>query len=294
MYGPTFRAVSRYGANSAARPAATSTGPKPTLCRCRPVDRPCGTHCNNDRCDPVRCFGYLPAPPADMTRGAVMAFPDPDGEPQARLILERVKWQQSDARAYLRGDRPRTAAWLMCNPSKASHLVDDPTAGRVVHHSGRAGCPRSLAGNIWPLRTPYPADLWAAMARGFDMPAETLLAMRSANLDALCMIGAQADIHIVAFGAEPPRRFPAAVMEALDAFTCGGRHDLYCLGVAGGGEPLHPLARGKYAVRNDTPLRLWKGPATLDMPRGVTARVERTWDEVFSDKRRTAGGWADR
>lgn len=169
-----------------------------------------------------------------MHRGAVIAFND-----TCRLVLER-------------GAGDRTAGWLMCNPSRASHLIDDPTAGRVVHHSGRNGCPRALVGNVWPYRTPYPDFLWSSITSG----ALTSDMMR-ANLDALAMIGAQADIHVVAFGAEPMRRYPDVVAEAIDAFTLGGRHKLYCLGTTADDCPLHPLARGKHAVRNDTELQPW-------------------------------------
>jgi hypothetical protein len=184
-------------------------------------------------------------------RAAVLAFPGADGEPLARLVLERIV-----PHALIPADAPPpTAAWLMCNPSRASHLIDDPTAGRVVHHSNRARCPRSLVGNVWPLRTPYPADLWAALQRG-ELTAE----MAHANLDALAMIGGQADIHVVAFGAAPGRAHPAAVREAVGAFSCGGRFPLYCLGTTDDGMPLHPLARGKFAVRNDTELRPWHAP----------------------------------
>jgi len=210
-------------------------------------------------------------------RGAVLAFPGSDGEPRARLILERVKWEAEHTRQYLVSGPPRTAAWLMCNPSRASHLIDDPTAGRVVHHSGRNGCPRSLVGNVWPLRTPYPTDLWAALARG-ELSEE----MRRANLEALTMIGGQADIHVVAFGAAPGDRDRVAVAQALEAFSLGHTVPLYCLGTTPSGQPLHPLARGKFAVRNDTDLQLWKPAAPV-----------KTWDEVFSDKVRVDGGWRD-
>jgi hypothetical protein len=84
--------------------------------------------------------------------------------------------------------------------------------------------------------------------------------MACANLDALAMIGGQADIHVVAFGAAPARKFPHHVAAALDAFTLGGRHPLYCLGTTPDGLPLHPLARGKFAVRNDAELRPWVRP----------------------------------
>lgn len=156
---------------------------------------------------------------------------------------------------YREGRGHLTAAWLMCNPSTADATDDDPTAGRVVHHSARAGYSRSLVGNVWPLRTPYPADLWAAIARG-----EITAAMMRANLEALAMIGSQADIHVVAFGAEPRRRFPAVVQAAIDAFTLGGRYPTYCLGTTADGLPLHPLARGKLAVRNDANMRPWRAP----------------------------------
>jgi hypothetical protein len=187
-------------------------------------------------------------------RAAVLAFDD-----TCRLVLERIKWEPhfcyagEPMRPGEHRDPPRTAAWLMCNPSRASHIDDDPTANRVVHHSDRAGCWRSLVGNVWPLRTPYPVDLWAALERG-----ELTAAIMRANLDALAMIGAQADIHVGAWGAEPGRRFPHAVRAAIEAFTLGGRHPLYCLGTTADGHPLHPLARGKLAVRNDAELRVWR------------------------------------
>lgn len=176
-----------------------------------------------------------------MHRSAHLAFPDAAGEPQCRFLLERD------------GGAGPTAAWLMCNPSRASHLIDDPTAGRVVGHSARWGFPRSLVGNVWALRTPYPADLWAMLAAGTYNAA-----MRLANLEALAAIGGQAEVHVAAFGAEPGRRHKRAVLEALDAFTLGGRFPLYCIGTTDDGLPLHPLARGKLAIPRDVQLRPWE------------------------------------
>jgi hypothetical protein len=211
-----------------------------------------------------------------VKRSAVLAFPDDQGEPQARLILERVKWGDGDEAAYARqalfGTQPATAAWLMCNPSRADAKLDDPTAGRVVGHSARFGCPRSLVGNVWCLRTPYPVDLWRMLARGDYSPT-----MDAANLDALAMIGAQADVHIAAFGAEPARRFPSAVYAALEAFTNGGAVPLYCLGATHDRQPLHPLARGKLAIPRDVQLQEW----SPRLPLGG-----RSWDDVFSDCRK--------
>lgn len=175
-----------------------------------------------------------------MTGGAVIAF---DG--LCRLLLARGS------------DRPdaRTAGWLLCNPSTADATSDDPTVRRIRHFSDRAGCSRVLVGNVWAWRATDPADLWLALARG-DYTA----AMASANLDALAAIGAQADIMFVAFGAAPMRRHPEAVQQALAAI---GRDDLTCLGTTADGLPLHPLARGKHAVRNDAALQPWEPLAPI-------------------------------
>jgi hypothetical protein len=175
-----------------------------------------------------------------LQRGAVLAFDD-----KCRLVLERVVPGAGE---------PRTAAWLMCNPSDADALRDDPTAGRVVKHSGRADCRRSLVGNVWAWRTPQPSELWMALDDDLYTPA-----MDSANLDALAMIGAQADVHVVAFGVAPGRMYPDQVRRALGAFTpCGG--PLYCLATSDDGWPLHPLARGKLAIPADATLTPWSWP----------------------------------
>lgn len=117
------------------------------------------------------------------------------------------------------------------------------------------------------------------------MSAETLLEMYGANLDALAMISAQADIHVVAYGATPGRDYPGAVARAVEAFSLYGTVPLYCLGTTPDGQPLHPLARGKYAVRNNAKLQLWRPANDKPLP---------TWDQVFADKRRIPGGWVDR
>jgi hypothetical protein len=142
----------------------------------------------------------------------------------------------------------------MCNPSDADALRDDPTAGRVVGHSRNAGCRRSLVGNVWGWKTPQPSELWMALDDGLYTPE-----MDSANLDALTMIGAQADIHVVAFGVAPGRMFPNDVKVALEAFTPFGG-PLFCLATSDDGWPLHPLARGKLAIPADVTLTPWSWP----------------------------------
>lgn len=172
-----------------------------------------------------------------MHRGAILAYPDASGEPLCRFMLER-------------GEGGPTAAWLMWNPSRASHLVDDPTTGRVVGHSANAGCPRSLIANVFALRTPYPADLDGMLQRG-DYTEQ----MHAENMESLAAIAGQSDVLVVAFGAAA-RRYARWVDMALDAFNPSGL-PLLCLGTTADNLPLHPLARGRHAIRADTKLRPW-------------------------------------
>ncbi len=178
-----------------------------------------------------------------MKRGAVLGFDD-----TCRFMLER-NTGEPDA---------RTAAWLMCNPSTADANIDDPTANRVVHHSARLGCARSIVGNVWAWRTPYPAQLWADLRAG-----RYTQAMADANRDALAAMGAQADVFVVAFGAAPWRAHRTAVTQALYAWLSDDGRVPECLGVTPDGAPLHPLARGKFAVRNDCEISEWPGVLQL-------------------------------
>lgn len=150
----------------------------------------------------------------------------------------------------------QTAGWLMCNPSTADSTSDDPTLRRVRHFSTRHGCDRVLVGNVWAWCATQPADLWGALPRGDYTPA-----MHSANLDALAAIGAQCDVLFVAFGAEPWRQHRRAVLEALRALWSAAPDWVVpvCLGMTRDGAPLHPLARGKLAVRNDAASFDWPG-----------------------------------
>jgi hypothetical protein len=166
-----------------------------------------------------------------MLRGASLTNFNADGIPQCRPMLYRC-WDGSRL----------VFAWLMTNPSVASHLIDDPTCGRTVTTSDDHGGGMSLLGNMWSWRTPYPRDLWTALAAG-RITEDMILA----NERALELIGGAADRLVVAFGAEPMRRHPEHCRRMLGAFTRYNSSPLLCLGTTDDGMPLHPLARGKSA-----------------------------------------------
>jgi hypothetical protein len=147
------------------------------------------------------------------------------------------------------------AAWLMCNPSRATAAILDNTVRRVCHFSARRGMGGFVGVNVAPLRTPYPADLWPRLAAG-ELDAE----LWALNLQAIHRAADRCHVGFVAFGAEIPKRAPNLLRPALAAFSRPHFHHL-CLGTNAEGWPLHPLSRGKLAVRNDAPMTRWEPPS---------------------------------
>ena len=146
------------------------------------------------------------------------------------------------------------AAWLMCNPSTADSCENDATIRRIIGFSRDHGCGGIIVVNVWPFRTPYPEELWERLAsQGY--PDRT----RRRNLDAICAAGSDAKLRFVAFGCEPVRRYAEEVRLAKDAFEVPpGR--CMAMGVNDQGWPLHPLARGKLAIRSGTRAQSWSWP----------------------------------
>jgi hypothetical protein len=151
------------------------------------------------------------------------------------------------------------AAWLLCNPSTADAQLDDQTCRRMVHFSRQAGCGGFNAVNVWPLRTPYPDELWKRLKR-----REYTAEMLDMNIFSIALAAARSEIHIVAFGPEPAKRYRTRVIDMLGLFCSDGARNLYCLGTNEKGWPLHPLARGRYAITNDRRLVPWCLPAEID------------------------------
>ena len=170
-----------------------------------------------------------------MMRSAIIAF---DG--RCRLELRRI-WDP---------DLPR-AAWLMLNPSKADAEVDDPTLLRVVHFSRKLGAGSAVVVNVLPWRATDPEDMLRALRCGEitdDMLATNLASVRAASLES--------QFHVAAFGVVHASLgwHRSRVLESFSRYADNG---LLCLGRSPAGWPLHPLARGKFAVRNDVEPGPW-------------------------------------
>jgi hypothetical protein len=179
-----------------------------------------------------------------MRRGAVLDGP-------CRYTLSR-EWD----------DGLPNAAWLLCNPSTADAEIDDPTCRRMMHFTRALGCGGFIAVNIWPLRATFPRDLWPILAAGALTEA-----MEFANDAVIELARDRAHRMIVAFGTEPPKRDAARVERLVQKFSRGGSRPLLCLGTNTEGWPLHPLARGKFAIPNDRRLSEWVRPvANREVP----------------------------
>jgi hypothetical protein len=168
---------------------------------------------------------------------------------EARISL-RYTWDPS---------KPR-AAFLMNNPSVAGQKATpfDQTAKRTIHFSKRNGCGSVDLVNWCPLIATDPADLWAMLAAGRYTEG-----LQWSNGHSVERAGRGAAIRVVACGPEGFRRYPSLMRRALQAFLwhyppIEQKHVAHCLGVSPEGAPLHPLARGKFAIPNDTELKLWR------------------------------------
>lgn len=79
-------------------------------------------------------------------------------------------------------------------------------------------------------------------------------------------VGRLASLRMVAFGAEPEKRSPHWVEACLEAFRQPAHiapfadERLYCLGTTKDGQPIHPLARGKWRVPDDQQPIVWEAP----------------------------------
>jgi hypothetical protein len=83
--------------------------------------------------------------------------------------------------------------------------------------------------------------------------------MLSTNLDYILEASRQARWHVAAFGVVP-KGLGWHRGRALEQFERRAEQ-LLCLGTSPAGWPLHPLARGKFAIRNETELMPWSKPA---------------------------------
>jgi hypothetical protein len=135
-----------------------------------------------------------------------------------------------------------TALFVMLNPSTADATVDDPTIRRCKAFAYRWGCNGIAVVNLYALRSPNPAALWA-----HDDPIgpENDMWLRTA--------AREHETVVFAWGANAKDE---RVREVYEIFKGGPLRQIRCLGVTKDGAPRHPLY-----VKGDAPLVEWLPPA---------------------------------
>lgn len=159
----------------------------------------------------------------------------------------------------------RWAAWLMLNPSIANDLKDDPTMLRVIHFTRNWGYDGCIVVNLYPFVSSAPAEMWARADWDNNGPDWYARDDMQANLQDIGCISRTptTSIRIVAFGAQPVLKDQAWLEQCLEQFhqpsePCGVVDPLYCLGTTKNGQPLHPMARGKWRVPSNQQPVEWR------------------------------------
>ena len=132
----------------------------------------------------------------------------------------------------LLGDK--TVAFVMVNPSTADAIEDDATIRKVIGFARRMAARRVIVGNLFAYRA---TDIRALRTVADPIGPD--------GGDHLRQIIREADKVIVAWGpcAKLPRWLRSRWMEVAGIAEANGIN-LWCLGTANDGHPLHPLMLG--------------------------------------------------
>jgi len=120
---------------------------------------------------------------------------------------------------------PHLVAFLMCNPSVATHEKNDPTVARCVDFANRWGYSGLVVQNLDAYITPYPTELGQVQDPVGPENDRFIQSLADRKIDVVCAWGVQPLIL--------PRSYQVARMLQHTR--------LWCLGTTGRGYPKHPL-----------------------------------------------------
>ncbi len=151
------------------------------------------------------------------------------------------------------GDGGKRFVVCMLNPSRADASIDDPTILRLIAFGRTWGHDGFDVVNLYPFRSPSPANLDAWIVETLPSSPAARAAM-DRNLEHILSAASVASLFLAAWGAHAP----APYVDAVRAKLIARRVTLHCLGLTKAGAPKHPLARGVHRIPNDqTPIR-WR------------------------------------
>ncbi|GJD36277.1 hypothetical protein FMGBMHLM_3194 [Methylobacterium aerolatum] len=178
-----------------------------------------------------------------------------------RWTLTRT-WSSEDGRVCFIG----------LNPSTADHRLDDPPVRRWTHFARAWGYGGFTAVSLYPFRSSSPTECreWAGRAMsGPDWYARD--ALHNRNLPTLIREAKAAALVVPCWGAGAWD--PQWVDHVLEAIRSGEAPwpDLSCFGLSKDGHPIHPMARGRSRIRDDTQPVLWRAGSATEGASGVAA-----------------------
>lgn len=168
--------------------------------------------------------------------------------------------------------------FVMLNPSTADAFKHDPTVGECIKRARQEGADVLEVVNLFALRSPYPADVKAAVrAAGAAYEsghhatiAEALDAFGAGPTnDAAILEACRGAEHVIAGWGNHgedlnffAQYIPHAVTrgEFVRAALARAGIPLLHLGLTGCGAPKHPLARGKHRIPGDLRPSEWSTP----------------------------------
>lgn len=164
-----------------------------------------------------------------------------------RLTLER--WW---------GDTSRVC-FIGLNPSSADAERDDPTVRRWIHFAARWGYGGFVAVNLFPFRTSSPAECKGYVEfekHGPDWYARDAM---HHNLSIVQAEAKKADLVVACWGVFRPW-MEGWMDEVVESITTHEEPwpDIHCFGRTKGGDPIHPMARGRHRVPDDAVPMIWK------------------------------------
>ncbi|WP_018261576.1 DUF1643 domain-containing protein [Methylobacterium sp. WSM2598] len=143
------------------------------------------------------------------------------------------------------------------NPSTADHRVDDPAVRRWIHFARAWGYGGFTAVNLYPFRSPSPAECraWSRwQENGPDWYARDVI---QENLSTIVREAKAAARVVACWGAGTWD--PMWTDHVVEEITTGEAPwpDLHCFGTTADGSPIHPVARGRCRVPDGAALALW-------------------------------------
>ena len=119
-----------------------------------------------------------------------------------------------------------TVNFIMCSPSTADDVDDDPTIRRCVDFAQRWEYHRLIVTNVNPFRSLWPSALQSAVLSAEDWATNDRYIREAADASALV---------VACWGTDAPRGMAARALGVLDGMP------LYCLGLNADRSPKHPL-----------------------------------------------------